>query len=245
MKKFLSVFIILVLVVGLTACGGNNTDATTASTNVVGTQVDVSNNGGMAITFDEDNIRAILGSFTSDQLRISGDIYDYTLKLSSEVYNGVNGCRVEAIPAGGVSAEQVYFVDGVGCYVFDKASQKYVSVVADSVVDTSDTTDTSVGTTVNNPPQSDIPVDFQYHEENNKALQARFSQYDLSPIGMPKALSEYILVVTTRVAVVSGANVNVIAVHEKDGTLTEYQLALGAEQDYYFDSATQSYVALS
>jgi hypothetical protein len=62
---------------------------------------------------------------------------------------------------------------------------------------------------------------------------------------MPKALSEYILVVTTRVAVVSGANVNVIAVHEKDGTLTEYQLALGAEQDYYFDSATQSYVALS
>lgn len=243
MKKFLSVFLILVTVVCLAACGDNNA-TTTTSTEVVGTQVEVGNGDGMTITMDEDNVRAILGAFTSEQLRITGDIYDYTLVLSAEVYNGVNGCRVEAIPAGGTTAEQVYFVDGIGCYVYDNDLQKYVSVVAPAGEDSTDTSDTTAPTG-DNPPQSDVPVDFQYHEANNTALHERFSQYDLTPVGMAKDLSEYILVVSTRVAVVSGANVNVIEVYETDGTLTDYRLALGVENDYYYDSATQTYIALS
>lgn len=241
MKKFLSIFLILVMVVCLAACG-DDAATTTTSTEVVGTQVEIGN--GMDITMDEDSVRAILGSFTSEQLRITGDIYDYTLVLSAEVYNDVNGCRVEAIPAGGTAAEQVYFVDGIGCYVYDNELQKYVSVVASAGEDSTDTSDTTTATG-GNPPQSDVPVDFQYHEANNTALHERFSQYDLSPVGMEKELSEYILVVSTRVAVVSGANVNVIEVYEADGTLTDYRLALGVEADYYYDSATQTYIALS
>ncbi len=250
MKKFLSLFLILVIVVCMTACGDNNSATTTTDTTavkeVVDTHAEIENNGGMVITMDEDTIRALLGDFTSEQLRISGDIYDYTLKLSAEEYNGMNGCRVEAIPAGSQDVERVFFVNGTVCMVYDDAQKKYVSIVASAEDDTTSSTDTAGGEPpVVNPPQSDTPVDFQYHEGNNKALQERFSQYDLSPVGMAKQLSEYVLVVTTRTATVSGEKVSVIEVYEKDGTLTVYRLGLGTDVDYFYDYGAESYVALS
>lgn len=250
MKKYISLLLIFVIAVGLTGCGGDTDTAastdTTAVAEVVDTYAEIENNGGMVITMDEDTIRALLGDFTSEQLRLSGDFFDYTLKLSAEEYNGMNGCRVEAIPAGGTTAERVYFVNGTVCMVYDDAQKIYVSITAPTEGDTTSSTDTVEGEPpVVNPPQSDVPVDFQYHEGNDIALHERFSQYDLSPVGMAKELSEYILVATVRTATVSGNKVSVIEVYEKDGTLTEYRLGLGTDVDYFYDYEAQGFVALS
>lgn len=244
MKKFFSIVLVLSFVIGLSACGGGGSDETTGTTQLIeveDTYVEIENNGGMSINFDVDTVKGLLGNFTSEQLRISGDIYEYTLVLSAEEYNGISGCRAEAIPAGGKKAEQVYFIDGYNCYVYDNALSKYVSVVSSpsggNAVE-GETTDVSVNT------PADSGVDFQYHEGNNTNLQAKFSAYDLTAVGLEKELSEYILVVTARTATVSDEKVSVIEVYEKDGTLTLYRLGVSASNYYYFDYSTDSYVLL-
>lgn len=251
MKKYISIILVLIIVAGLTACGKDNASETTTGTTAViemaDTHLEIDNdNGGMVLTMDEDTIRALLGDFTSEQLRITGDIYDYTLNLSMEEYGGMSGCRVEAIPAGGSTAESIFFINGNVCLVYDDAKQKYVSITSGSVdttVPEDSTTEESVPVT--NPNLSDSPVDFQYHEENNNLLHERFSQYDLSPVGMSKALSEYVLVVTTRTATIGGKSVSVVEAYEKDGTLTVYRFGLGDGIDYFYDYESQSYVELS
>jgi hypothetical protein len=253
MKKYLSIVLVLFMVVGLTACGEDNktntTTGTTAVQEVVDTHAEIENdNGGMTLTMDEDTIKGLLSGFTSEQLGLKGDVYDYTLKLSAEEYNGISGCRAEAIPAGGKEAERVFFVDGVGCYVYDETSKKYVAILKPAVDDNTDTTDASDGTASEEiPPKSDSPVEFQYHAENNKLLHEIFSKYDLSPVGMEKEFSEYILVATTRQATVSKQKVCVIEVYEKDGALTIYRLGMNLDggADYFYDYKTKTYIELT
>ena len=255
MKKYISIILVLIIVAGLTACGKDDASTTTTGTTAVVEMAEShpeidNNNGGMVLTMDEDTIMALLGDFTSEQLRITGDIYDYTLKLSMEEYGGMNGCRVEAIPAGGNTAESIFFINGNVCLVYDNAQQKYVSILSgnvDTTVPNEDVDDGAIeeSAPVTNPNLSDSPVDFQYHEENNRLLHERFSKYDLSPVGMSKSLSEYIFLVTTRTATIDNKPVSVVEVYEKDGTLTVYRFGLGADKDYYYDYESQSYVELA
>lgn len=248
MKKIFSLLLVLFIVVSFSACGDDSdTTATSSNTSatveeIIETYPAIENNAGMAISIDKDTIVSLLNGFTKEQLRLTDEIYNYEINISSENYNDRNGCKVEAIPQGATEPERVFFIDGINCYVYDDALGKYVSVVSDSVGGGAEgETEASVG---GNTPL-DSTITFQYHEGNNNTLQSRFSVYDLSVLGMDKALSEYILVVTSRVATVSGESVSIIEVYEKDGTLTSYLLAMGSSADYYFDYSADSYVALN
>ena len=233
MKKII-LLICAVLVISLVFCAcennGGNTLATAESTmNVTG------ENGNVSLT--EDVAKEMLGAFSSDVLGLQKEIGEYDIKLSATRVFDSDACLVEALNEDD-SVAGTFAILGYDCFVFDNDSKEYLMLTSNGAV--------KVEMNKGETETAQNSSSFSYDVENHKALLERFSKYSSEELGFPKALSEYILGVSTvNFTDDDGKTVYIINVFEKDGTSSGLSLGFNEENDYVYNEEEQAYIKLN
>lgn len=253
MKKFLALLLAVMLVVSLTGCKGNSSDdggnvsnENSALNEAVSNGITTDPDTG-AISMDENVVKELLSVYSADALGLSEDVYDYAFKLSQATLNGEACCEAKAFLIDPVKPEGIFYIVGTKCYRYDEAENKYYLLTsegaqaADVEIEAAKSeVSTTEGTTVKQRTEEDID------DENTKVLRDRYSNYDLSVVGLPKPITEYEFKATGKTGTAEdGTPVYVIYLME-DGQYTEFTFAIGTNgKDYYYDSVADEYKVLS
>ncbi len=258
MKKYILMLTALVCVVALSGCGGNGGVFGNEETEPTVIQIEGS---GISIDMDADAAKVLLGIYTKEELGLEKDFDEYDIAISGTKYEGVAGVKVEAFdpegkkdaPAAGV----FMIVDGKN-YKFDAKQNKYVLIGGEQVT-APDTTAKAEPVTsedgqiietepveTTKPIPDDPSITFQYHKGNNAALQEKFANYDISPLGLASRLTDYVFIVTGRAGTTSdGTAITVVELYTKSGENTGIQFGISESSDYYYDKDAKTYVALT
>ncbi len=253
MKKISAIFLTVILVFTICACGKTEGDRTSdvsgqsnpsaslqatesVSNNAQGDAVPVTNpNVNLDIT--QEGVKAYFDTYFSvvdiKSLGMSGEsIDDYTIAISPVDYKGVASAKVEMTPVGGSAVEKIFVFSGTSVFMYDEANAAYLFLSPKGPVALV---------------ESDEPVtdeDDVLQDENSKAITADLSKYDVTPLGLPKDISAYKYETTMDLASSEdGKKLCVIKIFDGEAE-TDYKIALaisGDVQYYYFDSATDAY----
>lgn len=245
MKKILLIMLSVFLLASLASCGGNKTgvDNTEPSGNEA-VSGEVSTTELSAEAFTDATIKGILAKLPPEELGLTHNLNEYVFKASVVTFNGEKSCKAAAHYMS-AEPEAVFYIVGTVCYKYDAAENKYyriddkksVEVKAEVVEPTTSTEDTTSYTT-----RTKDDVD----DENTKVLRARYANYDLSVVGLPKPITEYTFQATASSATaVNGERVYIIYLLE-NGAYTDFVFAVDANgNDYYYDPAADQYKKLS
>ncbi len=266
MKKFISLCLVSLILVAFCSCGRGEEDDGKALLTADST-INVTSNAGV-ITLNEDVAAIMLGVFSPEHLGLSDVIESYTLKLGATKVFGNDACLVEAYAEGSDSPEGIFAILGQDCYVFK--NNQYMLLTAGGPVEV--TTNPSVTSSANESagdetesldateataeavsqsatqPQTNpqLPSGMQYNEANDKNLKETFSSYSKETLGIEKELEEYVLVAAGGTAIaVDGEKVYTVQIYEKDGTKTEYKLAISDNGPYKYNTETQKFEKLN
>jgi hypothetical protein len=265
MKKFISLCLVSIVLIAFCSCGRGEEDDGKALLTADST-INVTSNAGV-ITLNEDVVAIMLGVFSPEHLGLSDVIESYTLKLGATKVFGNDACLVEAYAEGSDSPEGIFAILGQDCYVFK--NNQYMLLTADGPVEVTtspvvtNSTDESagdeteslegIGTTeavsqAATQPQTNpqLPSGMQYNEANDKNLKETFSSYTKETLGIEKELEEYVLVAAGGTAIaVDGEKVYTVQIYEKDGTKTEYKLAISDNGPYKYNTEIQKFEKLN
>ena len=242
MKKYISLFLALIFVLSLGACGSGQEDDGKAL-ETADTYIDIQNNGG-SIDLTEDTAKTLLGVYTPQQLGLQKEIYEYTLKLSATKYNDTEACKVEALDEDSNNVTATFMIVGSDCLVYDKKQAKYISLSNSGKTDKPSASvagDENIETTTINIPD-DPEITFQYHKENNYLMQQRFSKYDIATLGLSKPIEEYVFIVNGKSGyALDGSFIYYVDVHEKNGDKAGVTLGFSEDAEFIYDSEVALY----
>jgi len=238
MKKIIAILLILCCFAVIAACGKKKPIDDGKALETAETYVEITGNAG-SLSLDENVARTLLEVYPKESLGLSKDIYDYELRLSATRFLDNDACLVEAFLENSETPEGTFIILGQQCFVYNTKTKKYLLLTVDGAVEfNSSVTETKAQSSTTEPA-------FQYDEENNEKLQARFSSYSKKQLGLDKDISEYILVVPgTTTTAANGETVYVIRLYEKNGEVTNNTVAFNENGNYVFDYEANRYVKL-
>lgn len=252
MKRILLIALAVFLVLSLGACFGGNDDGAHIGDkksdydNEATENMEIANDSG-SLSIDEDTIKDMLSAYSADQTGLTADVYEYVFKLSDATFNGQAACKAEAFMAGEDDIKGVFFVSGNVCYRYDYVNDVYYLLTANDTVEV----EAQVNVKNDKDPVSDgapsttMRTVEDINNDNNTVMHKRFAEYDLSAVGLPKAISEYDFQMTGNpVTTIDGTTAYVVYLME-DGMYTEFVFAFSPEKDYYYDPAADEYKPLS
>ena len=237
MKKYFALVLTLVMLLSLAACGGNKFVNDPHALETADTYYGVENDGG-TINLTPDSAKVMLGVYTAKQLGLKNTIDQYDLVLSATVFEGENGCKIEAFAEGEKKAEGTFMIIGTQCYVFDAKANKYVLLSTGSTKTTAPKSTSSADTIPDDP-----EITFPYHKENNYLMRQRFSEYEYEKLGLAKEVDEYVFVVNGKKGIaIDTVEVYYVDVYEKNGENTGVRLGFSASgDDYIYNSEYKVY----
>ncbi len=240
MKKIIAILLIFSFVVAFAACGKNKYEEDDGKAlETAETYIAVSGNSG-SMALDEGLVRSMLEIFPRENLGLSKEISEYTLKLSVTRFMDKDACLVEAFYEKEESPEGTFVISGQDCFVYNPKTQKYMLLTADGVVEVNPVTTEKAEDN-----QTTNKQTFAYDAENNQKLQERFSSCSKENLGLEKDLTEYVLVAPgTTTTAQNGETVYVIRLYEKNGDVTNYTLAFNESNIYVFDYSANKYVEI-
>ncbi len=230
MKKFISLILAIISVVGIFSLCACNGDSVVENEEYEGIQL---GEGDGALNVNEATIRSLLAAYPQKALGLKKEIYDYDLKLSKAEFKENAAVKVEACPEGEKDIEATFMFLGTQFYIYDKNQKKYLKLTVNGPVEETEKKEDNQQT------KEEIEAD------NNSQLHKKYSKYDMSVVKLPKDISEYNFLVTGNSAVATDKEtVYVINVLEKNGEDTGYRLAIGKKGDYYFNVEKDRFVKL-
>ncbi len=251
MKRILLVALAIIMVISLAACGDDSSSGGNIGNKKGKYDKDATENiDAGKVSMDEDVVKELLSAFTPDQTGLSNDVYDYVYVLSAVMLNGESACKAEAFAAGQKEAEGIFYIIGTTCYRYDKAQDKYYALKLDGNVEVKAEVQEIEEKESEKPKETTAPATTQktvesINDDNNRVMQKRFANYDLSALNLPKPISEYEFLMTGKpVTTVDGTTAFVMYLLE-DGKQTEYVFAFSSEQDYYYDYVSEEFKPLS
>ncbi len=225
MKKTLSVILAALVI---TAAFSGCSDDKKPEENVMETaqeNISVSSANGI-FSLDESTVKSLLGAYDKSVLGLSGELSEYTLKLSAEKISGSDGCKAEAYKKGSDTPEKTYGIIGSECYILDEDSGKYLLLTNEGAVE--------IVTQKLDENGFDI--------ENSNAIAKLFKEVPKEKTGLPNDFSEYIFEATQETSTdKDGKTIYVIDVYEKDGKKSPVKLGFNEENRYVFNKETSTF----
>lgn len=232
MKKFFALLLIITAIICFASCDKAKGNGDGNALETAQADIKVENKNG-TIDLTEDSVKVLLGAYGSEKLGLQHDISEYTLQLSATEYNGVDGCKVEAFYDGEKTAEGTFMIADNICYVYDKTQMKYISL--SKTTSKNDTTASS----------GDDGITFQYHKENNRLMQERFSKYSIEKLGLSKEVAEYVFVVNGYSGYsLDETKIYYVDVCEKNGDKVDVKLAFSEDAEFVYSTDKNGYLKL-
>ena len=259
MKRFLLLALAGVLVFMFAACDSISSDGTHIGNKEAGIDKDATENINLqdeygAISVDETTVKELLSAFSTEQTGLSKEVYDYVFKIVQVSFNGKSACKAEAYDMVSSTPECTFIIDGNTCYRYDVQTNKCYMLSADGVaeveavveeVEPISESSSQQGQENTSMPATTMKTEDDINKDNDTVMHKRFAKYDLSAIGLPKPISEYEFQVTGSSVVTSDGKSAFVVYLLENGEYTDFTFAFSAEQDYYYDSATDEYKQLS
>ncbi len=255
MKRILSVLLLIVLVLSFAGCKGGSSggeghigNKDSAFDENASENITLDHAAGN-LSMDESVVKELLSAFSLQDLGLAQSVYDYVFSIKQATLNGKACVEAKAYLADPKKVEGTFYITGTECYRFDEATGEYyllttkgsqrAEVTIEGTNPADDTTQGVTESTTQQRTQDDI------NDENTQVLRARYKNYDLSVVGVPKPIENYTFLATGKTAkAADGEKVYIIYLLE-NGQYTDFTFAMSLSgKDYYYDSANDEYKAL-
>ena len=240
MKKIIAFLLILSCVIVFASCGKNEEDEGKVL-ETAETYVEITGNVG-SFSIDENVAKALLNAYNKETLGLSRELYEYDLKLSPTRLFDKDGCLVEAFFNEAEKPEGTFVILEQQCFVYNSKQKKYFLLTSDGQkkveIDKENTSTTQS--------ETEIPFEEDIEQKNDERLHELFNGYSKESLGLDKAISEYVLVVTgTTTTAEDGETVFVIRLKDKNGEFINHTVAFNDKGNYMFDYEINKYKKLS
>ena len=255
MKRILSVLLLIALVLSFAGCKGGSSggeghigNKDSAFDENASENITLDHAAGN-LSIDESVVKELLSAFSLQDLGLAQSVYDYIFTIKQATLNGKACVEAKAYLADLKKVEGVFYIAGTECYRLDEATGTYYLLTTSgthkadvTIEETKPAEGSSEGATEST---THLRTQDDINDENTQVLRARYKNYDLSVVGVPKPIDNYTFLATGKTAkAVDGETVFVIYLLE-NGQYTDFIFAMGTNgKDYYYDSANDEYKAL-